>query len=154
MNLLFIELMSHLSYVKQMWSQSIHIHLTYELILCIQITSRRYILIQFKKQRVLAGTEFSSLWPSDPDLVWYSWLHTVRPHSSGQSSGGPLCSSHLQTVRNTVQTFPEPLRLERVCCPSAWLTCSRNGARLCFLSAAPGVCKKSPIQVLSRLNVA
>ena len=38
-DLLFIELMSHLSHVKQMYSQSIH--LTHELILCIQITRGR-----------------------------------------------------------------------------------------------------------------
>ena len=76
-----------------------------------------------------------------------------QPHSSGQYSGGLLCSRQL-AVQNTVQTFPEHVRLERVCRPSAWLTCSRNGDWLWFLSAEPGVPKRSPIQVLSRPNVA
>ena len=38
-DLLFIELMSHLSHVMQMYSQPIH--LTHELTLCIQITRER-----------------------------------------------------------------------------------------------------------------
>ena len=80
--------------------------------------------------------------------------HTVGPHSSGQYFWEPLCSSRRHAVRNTVKTFPEPICLERVCCPSAWLTCSCNGARLWFLSAAPGVPKWSPIQALSRPNAA
>ena len=56
-----------------------------------------------------------------------------------------------QAVRNTVQNIPEPLCLEGVCHPSAWLTCSRSQAQLWFLSAAPGVPKGSSIRVLSRL---
>ena len=96
-------------------------------------------------------------WPSNPDLLWFAaipslqdlaivWLHTVRPHSSGQYSGGPLCSSCQQAVWNTVKTFPEPVHLERVCRPSAWLTCSHSRARLWFLSAAPRVPNWFPIQ--------
>ena len=68
------------------------------------------------------------------------------PHSSGQYSGGPLCSSCQQAVWNTVKTFPEPVHLERVCLPSAWLTCSHSRARLWFLSAAPRVPNWFPIQ--------
>ena len=45
----------------------------------------------------------------------------VGPNSSGQCSGGPLCSDHQQAVRNTVQIFPEPVRLEKICCPSVGL---------------------------------
>ena len=56
----------------------------------------------------------------------------LRPHSSGQNSGEPLCSGHHQAVQITVWAFPEPVHLERVCQPSAWLTCCRNRARLCF----------------------
>ena len=56
MDLLFIELMSHLSHVKQMYSQPIH--LTHELILHVQIHKREgYILTEIPQQRVLAGTE-------------------------------------------------------------------------------------------------
>ena len=69
-------------------------------------------------------------------------------------SRGSLCSSYQQAVWNTVYTFPGPVCLERVCCPSAWLTCSCYRARLWFLSAAPGVPKRSPIQALSRPNIA
>ena len=58
----------------------------------------------------------------------FSWLHTVGLHSSGQYPVGPLCSSRQQPVRNAVQTFLESVRLERVCRPSAWPTCSCNGA--------------------------
>ena len=91
---------------------------------------------------ILAGAEirieafrprFLALQPHLPYRNWpFSWLHTVGPHSSGQYSGEPLCSDCQQAIWNTVQTCPEPVRLERVCRPSAWLTCSRNGARLWF----------------------
>ena len=83
--------------------------------------------------------------------VWqFSWLHTVGPDSSGQYSGEPLCSSRQQAVCITVQNFPEPVHLERVCQPSAWLTCCRNRARLCFFVSStwssPKVAHPSTIQ--------
>ena len=57
---------------------------------------------------------FLALQPLLPYRIWpFSWLHTVGPHSSGQYSGGPPFSDHQQAVWNTVQTFPEPVRLER-----------------------------------------
>ena len=89
-----------------------------------------------------------NLQPSNPDLLQLDAVPTGFSHYHGSiqtvpiqvasTLGGPLCSSCQQAVRNTVQTFPEPVLLKIVCLPSAWLTCSRNRARLCFLSAAPG----------------
>lgn len=52
----------------------------------------------------------------------------------GRISGGSLCSSRQQPVWITVQTFPEPLCLERVCRQSVGLTCFCNRAELWFLS--------------------
>ena len=76
---------------------------------------------------ILAGTEirtmtfrprFCALQPHLPHRNWpFSWLHTVGPHSSGQYSGGPLWSGRQQAIWNTVQTCPEPVRLERVLPP-------------------------------------
>ena len=158
-DLLFIERMSHFSHVKQMYSQPIH--LTHELILCIQITRGRV----HPQQRVLAGTKFWTcdlltqiffkLQPYLPYRIWpFSWLHTVRPHSSGQYSGVRFAAVTSKLSGTQSRLFPESVCLERVCRPSAWLTCSGSRARLWFLSAAPGVPKQSPIQVLSRPNVA
>ena len=124
-----------------------------------------YILTEIPHGRILAGTEFWTcdlliqifldLQPCLPYRIWpFSWLHVVGPHSSSKFSGGPLCSSHQQAVRNTIQTFPDLVHLERVCRPSAWLTCSCSGAQLWFSSAAPGIPTRSPIQVLSMNNFA
>ena len=71
-------------------------------------------------------------------MIWpFSWLHTVGPHSSGQYSGGPLCSSHQQAIWNTVQTFPESVRFERVLQPIylAYMLPQRSTA-LVFVSSA------------------
>ena len=106
-----------------------------------------------------------NLSPSNPGLLRFAAVLSLQDfghfHSSTRSgpievahySGGPLCSIRQQAVWNIVQTFPEPARLERVCRPSAWLTCSQNNGWLWLLSAAPGVPKTSPIQVLSRPNI-
>ena len=71
---------------------------------------------------------FSNLQPYLP--------YRIQPHGRAPFKWpvlwGPLCSSRQQAVRNTVQTFPQPVSLERVCRTSAWLTCSRKGARLWF----------------------
>ena len=101
------------------------------------------IITEIPLQKVVAGTKFwtcdlttqifFNLKPYLPCRIWpFSWLHTIGPHSSGHYSGGPHCSSSQQAVWNTVQTFQEPVCLERVCCPSAWFPCSRNGAQLWF----------------------
>ena len=81
------------------------------------------ILTETPRWKFLAGAEirtvtirprFLALQPLLPYRIWpFSWLHTVGPHSSGQYSGGPPFSDHQQAVWNTVQTFPEPVRLER-----------------------------------------
>ena len=101
-----------------------------------------YILTEIPQWRVLAGCKFWTcdlstqifhyLQPYPPCRIWpFSWLHNVRPHSSGQYSRGPLCSSRQQAV----QTFPEPKCLERVCHPSAWLSCShKRGPALVLVS--------------------
>ena len=160
----YIEKMSsNISELLSLYSQPIH--LTHELKLCIQITRRR---VNFNGDSTAKSPCWhlnSNLSPSNPDLlrfpfylpyrIWpFLWLHSVGLHSSDHYSGGLLCSSHQQAVQNIVQTFPEPVRLERVCCPSAWLTCFCNRPRLWFLSAAPGVPKRSTIQILSKPNAA
>ena len=112
--------MLHLSHVKQMYSQTMH--LIHELKLCIQITRRR---VDFNGD----STVNDPCWcrdsnhdlpnqvlcfaasPSSQDLVHFG------PHSSGQYSGGPLWSGRQPAVWNPVQTCPTPLRLERVLPP-------------------------------------
>ena len=106
-----------------MYSQPMH--LTCELILCIQITRGRVPFNGDSTAKSPCWHQVLNLWRSDLDLlqfaavpsyrIWpFSWLQMVRPHSSGQYSGGPLCSNGQQAVWNTVQTFPEPVHLERV----------------------------------------
>ena len=68
-DLLFIELMSHLSHVKQMYSQLIH--LTHELILCIQITSGRIYFNRDSPEKSPCGHQVSSICPSNPDLLQF-----------------------------------------------------------------------------------
>ena len=113
-----------------------------------------YILTEIAQQRVLAGTEFwtcdlltqifFNLQPYLPYRIWpFSWLHTVGPHSNGQYSGGPLCSSRQQAVRNTVHTFPGPVCLERVWPP------------ICFAYMLPQRspdCKKESLLGLLRIG--
>ena len=67
-DLLFIELMSHLSHVKQMYTQ--RIHLTRELILFIQIARGRVDFNGDSAEKSPRGLQVLSLWPLDPDLLW------------------------------------------------------------------------------------
>ena len=118
-DILFIELMSHPSYVKQMYSPPMH--LTHELIMCIQIP-------------------------------------IGRGHFIGDSTLKSPCWHEFQACHLPTQFFFDlppyfRYRILDICRPSAWLTCSQNNAWLWFLSAAPGVPKTSPIQVLSRPNI-
>ena len=105
--LLFIELMSHLSHV--MYTQPIH--LTHELLFCIQITRGR-VLVGIKFWACDLQTKiFFDLQPNLPYMIWpFSLLHMAEPRSSGQYSQGPFCSSCQLALWNTVQTFPEPVR--------------------------------------------
>ena len=80
------------------------------------------------------GHFHGSTWPSPIQVA-----STLEDHFAAVTS--KLCGT--QQV-NTVHTAPEPVCLERVCHPSAWFKCSRNGAWLWFLSAAPKVPKRSP----------
>ena len=104
--LLFIELMANLSHV--MHTQPIH--LTHELLLCIQIT----------RGRVPAGIKFRAcdlqtkiffdLQPNLPYMIWpFSLLHMAEPRLSGLYSRGQFCSNCQLALWNTVQAFPEPV---------------------------------------------
>ena len=143
--------MSHSSYLKQ----SQLVRLTQKLILFLLVTRGR---VYFNKDSTIKSPYRHKFWTCDlltqvffdlqlhlPYSIWpFSSPHTVRPHSSGQYSRVPLCSSLQQAVWNTVQTFLEPVCLERVLQPIclAYMLPQRRPAM--FLSAAPGV----PIQVL------
>ena len=88
--------------------------------------------------------------PSLQDLAIFMAPHGW-PHSSGQYSSGPLLSKQsARQFRLSLSLYA----LKEICCPSAWLISSHNRARLWFLSAAPGVPKRYPIQVLSWPNAA
>ena len=69
-DLLYIELMPHLSNVKQMYSRPIH--LTHELILCIPITRGRANFTGDTTMKSPCWHLFLSLWPSDPELLWFA----------------------------------------------------------------------------------
>ena len=110
-DLLFIELMLHLSHVKQI-SQSIH--LTHELIMCIQITRGK---VHFNRDSTVKSPcwhQVLSLWPSDPDLLWYAAIPSLQdlaifmaPHGWAPFKKPVLRGTALQQAeRNTVQTFP------------------------------------------------
>ena len=91
-DLLFFELMSHLSHVKQMNSQPVH--LTHELILCIQITRGR---IKFNGDSTgkspcwhqISNLPTHMIFNLQPYLTYwnwpFSWLHTVGPVLWGTS---------------------------------------------------------------------
>ena len=149
-DLLFFELMSHLSHVKQMNSQPVH--LTHELILCKLITRGR---IEFNGD----STGKSPCWHQISNLPTHM-IFNLQPYLQkwfcyflGSTKWGPInwavlwgFNSFQQVVLNTVLTLPEPWCQERVCRPSAWLTGSHKGACLWFVPAAPGVPKQSPVQ--------
>ena len=103
--------MSHLSHVKQMLSQPLH--LTHELILCTQIARKRPDFTV----KVLAGTEFCTCdLPTQiffdlqlylPDRIWpFSWLHIVGPHSSGQYHFGAVANK-LSGTKSRLYTLKE-----------------------------------------------
>ena len=65
-----------------------------------------------------------------------TWSGTIKVASTLGDHYAEVVSKLSQ---NTAQTFPDPVQLETVCRPFAWLTYSRNGARLWLFSAAPVV---------------
>ena len=76
-DLLFTEIMSHLSQAKQIYSQSIH--LTHELVLSTQITRGR---VDFNEESTMKSPcwhRVFNLWPSDPDLHSFK---TLEPAST------------------------------------------------------------------------
>ena len=100
-NLLFNERMSHLSHVKQMYSQPIH--LTHELILSTQNTGGR------------------------GHLHGYKWLGPIQAVSTLGERFAAVASKQSGTKSKLSQSL---YALKDFCRPSAWLTCSRNRARL------------------------
>ena len=66
------------------------------------------------------------LLPFAPIVSYLIWPFFMAPHcwvhSSGQYSAEPLGSSCNQALRNTVQTFPEPVCPERAFRSSVWIT--------------------------------
>ena len=60
-DLLLIELFLRLSHVKQMYTQPVH--LTNQLVLNTQITSKGYTLMEILLRKVLAGFSFWTFWP-------------------------------------------------------------------------------------------
>ena len=86
------------------------------------------------------------------------WLHTIGPDQVACTIGDLFWCDHQQAIWKTVQTCPEPAHLLRVCRLSAWLTCSRNKARLWFCQQhqefPPSLpFKKSPGQMLLNFSV-
>ncbi len=83
--------------------------------------------MEIPRWRILAGAEFRTatfrprflaLQPHLPYRVLAIFMTPHgRAHSSGQYSGEPHWSDCQQAIWNTVQTCPEPVRLERVCHP-------------------------------------
>ena len=162
-DLLFIELMLHLSHVKQMYSQTIH--LTHELKSCIQIIRRR---VDFNGDSTVKAPcrrrdsnrdhptqvlSFAAA-PSLQDLAIF-----MAPHSRAPFKWPVLWGTTFQwSPASSLEHSPD---FPRACTP--W---KRFAAHLLglyapatepgfgFLSAAPGVPKRSPIQVLSWPNVA
>ena len=82
-DLLFIELMSHLSHVKQMNSQSIH--LKHELILCLQITRGRVHLNGDSTAKHPCWHQVLNLWPS---LICSRTFLTGFCHFHGSTRSG------------------------------------------------------------------
>ena len=150
-DLLFIELMTNLSLVKQMYSQSKHF--THELILWIQIERGmdHFIWDSITKN----WHQVLNLWSSNPDLLWFAAMPScIGPHSSGQYSGGPLCSSRHQAVWNKSRLSQSQYGLKEFGSNLLGLHAPATEPGFVFLSAAPGVPKRSPIQVLSKPNFA
>ena len=91
--------------------------------------------------------------PSDPGSVLCSLTFlTGIGHFHGSKWSGPIQvastqGDHFEMVASKLSGTQSRLALslyalKEFCRPSAWLTCSRNRARLWFLSAAPGVPKR------------
>ena len=68
--------MSHLSHLKQMYSQSIQ--LTHELILCIQITRGRVHFNRDSTAKSPCWHRVLNLWPSNPDLLWFAAVPSLQ----------------------------------------------------------------------------
>ena len=85
---------------------------------------------------------------SSQDFTIFISPHGCQPDARAQYSAEPPVITNKQT--GTQSRLSQSLyALKVICHPIAWLICSRNRARLCFLSAAPGVPKLLPVQVLS-----
>ena len=97
MDHLFTQLMLHLSHVKQMCSQSIH--LTHELILRIQITRGRVDFIRDFAVKSPCRPRLFNLRPSNPDLLCLADVPSLKglatfmaPHGRAPSLIFSICS--------------------------------------------------------------
>ena len=140
-DLLFIELMSHLTCKAN--GPSINTSHTWTNIVYTNHNRKGTFLQRVQREESLLAPSFehvtfrprffSNLQPYLP--------YRIQPHGRAPFKWpvlwGPLCSSRQQAVRNTVQTFPQPVSLERVCRTSAWLTALfiSNGSKLWLRSA-------------------
>ena len=117
----------------------------------IQIMWRRVVLLKILQLSLFASNlptyvgSYAAI-PSLKDLAIFMVPHD-QAHSSDLSSGGPFCMHHRQAVRNEVQTFPEPIHLERDLPPICLANKLLHLNTALVLSAAPEVAKWSPIQV-------
>ena len=73
---LFIELMSDISHVKQMYSQPKR--LAHEFILCMQVTRRRVDINTDSAVKVLWLHQVLNLPPSDPDLLHFAAIPSLQ----------------------------------------------------------------------------
>ncbi len=163
MDLLFIEHMLHLSHVRQMYSQTMH--LTHELKSWIKIVRRR---VGFNGDSTVKDPCWRRV--SNRDLPTQVLSFAASPslqgfgHFHGSTRSGPF---KWPVLRGTTLKWSPASYLEHspdlpwVCTP--WKSLPPNLLGLHapatelgfgFLSAAPGVPKRSPIQVLSWPNVA
>ena len=116
-----------------------NVHLTHELILCSQINIRRADLTNTPWWKHLDGAvtfqpRLKGLvaTASLQDLAIFMALHNWGPHSSGKYSGGPLSEITKKQSRTPSRFSQRLYTLKEICCPSAWLICTRNRAWLWF----------------------
>ena len=140
-DILFIVLKLHLSQVKKCQP----IHLTYAQILWIQITTERVESNGNSPMKKPRWIKVLNLQPSD-HIYFVKHLYTFITgfgYFHGSTHSGPIqvastMGDHLQQMPASWQSkLSRRLRaLKELCCPSAWLTCFCNRARLFSLSLA------------------
>ena len=111
--------------------------------------------MEIPQWKALAGTKFQTCDPPAQISFDLQAYHPYRicPFSRLHTGDPTQVASALGVHIAAVTRKQSGTRLERAYHPAAWLTCSRNGAWLWFLSAVPGVPKKSAIQALLNFSV-